>query len=518
MRLDLPSRVLRVPPGHRVRDQRRDLLPVRRHHMHGRPLDPPVHLPLDGRLGGHPRAQRQQRGPHPQPQLTALVLGRCDDHRADGGPRGRDEVLHLAPPENLGLEALDPRAGVRVGLEVGSEVGEEPVEGAARGVRGHVPHLDDEPEQLLVDALTDPLVDEPGRPAGRPALDGVHHGVAVQHEPVVRTRHDQVDGALVSAVRDDLLQHLADAGRDLLRVRAPGDGLADDGLDVGVAQDGERAAQGGRQLRGDPVGVLRLGEPGTEAAADPDGAQALPYDVLGEEVLADELAQGHAEGVLLGRDDRRVRDGQAHGVPEEGGHGEPVGERAHHAGLGGGGHVPGPGARARVGGPLRQHVHDGHEEQQPGGGELHPPHPTPPLLIGSGERGHRAVRRSGTPSGTLRARAPGPHAPTPPGTLHAHAPLTLGTTRTRTRRPRAQAPSAPRLHFPAFHKLHPVGDLLPIVLLAPGTGEASPMVPTTPAFTRAGDPPGAYGTPPSDPPAHRDAPPASGAAPPSAPP
>src|SRR5690606_29191880 len=57
-----------------------------------------------------------------------------------------------------------------------------------------------------------------------------------------------------------------------------------------------------------------------------------------------------------------------------------------------GGHVPRPGAGAPVGGPLGEDVDHGHEDQQTGGGELHPAHPAPLLLVRGAERGHRAVR------------------------------------------------------------------------------------------------------------------------------
>ena len=144
-------------------------------------------------------------------------------------------------------------------------------------------------------------------------------------------------------------------------VGAPRDRLADDRLHVGVAQHGQGPAQRGGQLGRHPVGVVRFGQPGAEPAADADGAQPLPYDVLGEEVLPDELAERDAQLVLLGGDDRGVRDGQAERAAEERRDREPVGERADHAGLGGRGDVAGPGARAGVRRPLGEDVDDGDE-------------------------------------------------------------------------------------------------------------------------------------------------------------
>lgn len=220
------------------------------------------------------------------------------------------------------------------------------------------------------------------------------------------TGADQVDDPPVAAVVDDLLQHLADAGRDLLGARPPGDRLPDHGLHVRVAKDRQRAPERGRQLGRHPVGVLRLGEPRAEPAADADGPQPLPYDVLREEVLADELTERDAQLILLGGDDRGVRDGQPERMPEQRGHGEPVRQRAHHARLGGRRDIAGPGARALVRGPLGQHVHHRDEEQQPGRDELHLPHAPLLLLVGGAEGGHGAVRhpRLGAHCRVLRFR------------------------------------------------------------------------------------------------------------------
>ncbi len=210
----------------------------------------------------------------------------------------------------------------------------------------------------------------------------------MQHEPVVRARDDHVDAAPVPPVGDDPLQHLAHPRRDLLRVRAPGDRLPHHRLHIGVAQHGQRPAQCRGELGGDPVGVLGHGEPRAQPAADADGAQPAPYDVLGEEVLPHELAQRDAELVLLGGDDRGVRDGQAERVTEERGDGEPVGERAHHPGLRRRGHVVGPGAGARVSRPGGEDVHQCDEQQQPDRVGLHPPYATPLLLVGGAEDVH----------------------------------------------------------------------------------------------------------------------------------
>jgi hypothetical protein len=52
-------------------------------------------------------------------------------------------------------------------------------------------------------------------------------------------------------------------------------------------------------------------------------------DLTRQEVLLDEIAEHAADAVLLGRDDRGVRDRQAQRPAEQCGDGEPVGETAH---------------------------------------------------------------------------------------------------------------------------------------------------------------------------------------------
>jgi hypothetical protein len=80
--------------------------------------------------------------------------------------------------------------------------------------------------------------------------------------------------------------------------------------------------------------VGRLGEPPRGALAEAHPGQLPRDDLTREEVVADEVAETAADAVLPLGDDRRVRDGDAHRVPEERGDGEPVGDPADHRGLG----------------------------------------------------------------------------------------------------------------------------------------------------------------------------------------
>ena len=81
----------------------------------------------------------------------------------------------------------------------------------------------------------------------------------------------------------------------------------------------------------------------------------------------DELAERLAELRLALRDDRGVGDGQAERVAEQRDHGEPVGQAAHHRGLGGGLHVAEgrPGLRAGDHGGDEHHGDRGQQRGRP---------------------------------------------------------------------------------------------------------------------------------------------------------
>ena len=53
-----------------------------------------------------------------------------------------------------------------------------------------------------------------------------------------------------------------------------------------------------------------------------------------QEMALEEIAEGIADAVLVGRDDRGVRDAQAQRVAKQGGHSKPVSQTAHQGRLG----------------------------------------------------------------------------------------------------------------------------------------------------------------------------------------
>jgi hypothetical protein len=81
----------------------------------------------------------------------------------------------------------------------------------------------------------------------------------------------------------------------------------------------------------------------------------------------DELAELGRQLVLLARHERGVRDAQAERVAEQRGDREPVGEPAHHPGLGGGAQEAG---RGPVGQREADQEHDGGDDEQTGGAAL----------------------------------------------------------------------------------------------------------------------------------------------------
>ena len=97
-------------------------------------------------------------------------------------------------------------------------------------------------------------------------------------------------------------------------------------------------------MAGQLVGVGRLGQPPADTLADPRRLHSLGHRVGSQEARLDEVAERLAELLLALGDDRGVRDRHPERVAEQRHHREPVGQAADHGGLGGGLHVPVPGA------------------------------------------------------------------------------------------------------------------------------------------------------------------------------
>ncbi len=183
-------------------------------------------------------------------------------------------------------------------------------------------HLGSVPGQHLVDEVAD-------RGPEVRALEGLDQ----------RLRH-RFDQPLIPALLARDLEHGRQHRRDRVRARQ-------------TAQPrGQVAGRRRRDFQGDPLRdrAYRGGEIG--GAKAPGGpreqigqveALDLPPDVvLGEDAVAHHHANALRHQLPVGGDDRGVGDGKPEGMPEEGGHREPVGEPAHDAGLGDGQDPPTP--------------------------------------------------------------------------------------------------------------------------------------------------------------------------------
>src|SRR5574338_1238202 len=89
--------------------------------------------------------------------------------------------------------------------------------------------------------------------------------------------------------------------------------------------------------------VGRIADPPGDAFRDPQPVKPGGNDLTREEVVLHEAAEAPADAILATRDDRGVRDRNAHRVAEQRGDREPVREPTHHRRLGRGAYEPEPG-------------------------------------------------------------------------------------------------------------------------------------------------------------------------------
>ena len=230
--------------------------------------------------------------------------------------------------------------------------------GVARHLAQHVPGA---VEQPLEDAVLGRLGQPPRRLGGEP---GAQAGAVLGEEPVEGPQHD-VEQVVVAAV---LGHHPQGPARER-RQRGGLDAAAGDVLEgpvhLVVPQQIRRRDRGIGRVPGEPGRVGRLGQPGRHPGHDRGAPHPLDQGVGRQEAGLDEGAEGVAELVLALHDDRRVGDGDAERVPEQGGDREPVGEAAHHAGLDRGLEVADP--RGVAAPQLEAHERGGHDHQEAGG-------------------------------------------------------------------------------------------------------------------------------------------------------
>ena len=276
-------------------------------------------------------------------------------------------------------------------------------------------HLVGEVHQLAVDAVADELIDEPRRPTRRVPGDHPLDGLPGVQRPLERPVAQQLDKGLLPVLGEQLGQHPADR-RPPLRLGDPfDDGPVDDLLDVLVVEQLHHDPQHRAGLPGHPVGMCRLGEPLAQPPGHLRVAQLGLHHGRRQEVLPHERAQALTELVLLALDDGGVRDLQSQRMAEQRGDGEPVRQRAHHAGLGGRPDVADPG-RPTLGlaPPAGQEDH-GRTDQETQRHRLHPAQRPAALGVGfrvrAGERLREGRTRADYPVGNSGRRC---FAATPP--------------------------------------------------------------------------------------------------------
>ncbi len=337
-------------------------------------------------------------------EVRGLVVHR----RLEGRPERRPEPHGRLGRLRVGQQALLERLGtghhLGVVLEVVGEAAQEVVEGEPGGVARVAADLAQPGEDLVVgprdDALVEPRRGPPRSPGGQHL--GVRPGVLAQ--PVVQLLEPEVDEPVVRALLDDPLEEGAGDRADRLAGQPRHEEVGDDGAHLVVGEPAQPRPRHPDGLGEHPATVARPAEPAPDTSGDVGGDEPLAGDLLGEEVLGDELLEVAADLVLASRDDRGVRHREAERVPEQRGHREPVGQRADHGRLGTGVDVsPHPFVVEAQG----REEHDGGEQQQRQRHEPHPAQAGPAAVVG-----RRRVHEAHPPDPAARAGRPLPRPPT----------------------------------------------------------------------------------------------------------
>ena len=170
-------------------------------------------------------------------------------------------------------------------------------------------------------------------------------------------------------IGDDGVEQVAGHRADRLADQPRQQDVLDEGADLVLADPVQRGAADPDDLghRAAPMG--RVCKPVAEPQRHLRGEEALADDLLGEEVLRDEVLQAPTELPLALGDQRGMRDRDAQRVPEERRHREPVGQRAHHRGTCGGVDIAPRPVRLR---PQGDQIHGRGQDEQAQRDEPHP--------------------------------------------------------------------------------------------------------------------------------------------------
>ena len=213
-----------------------------------------------------------------------------------------------------------------------------------------------------------------GQPVIQPGPAQNRAGAIVDHRAQRRfLRFEQRAGAAQQAVDHRGMAPVGNQpGQDLAQQRGkvdPFDLAAERGFGRATDPFGiERGQDLGNQA-GDPFADAagaprRIGQPAADHPRRIQPLQPPRHDLGGQEIGAQECRHAVGDAILVGRDDRGVRDRQAQRMAEQRGYRKPVGQSADHRRLGKGGKIAPrrPFAAVQPG----QQEREGHHRQQRG--------------------------------------------------------------------------------------------------------------------------------------------------------
>ena len=209
-------------------------------------------------------------------QLGIGVRGGGQDGVLGAGPQRPRPGADGGVLEQLLLEVLDLRGGVRVGAQ-GVHVGPQPgVVGAAQLVPGVAADLGQEALQAGEDAVEHPVVHPVGHPRrARRRRAGRGRPAGCPRRKRASPRSAGRQHLLVAVALDDQFQHPGHRRGGRRRVQLAVDQGGDRRLEVLVAEQFGEGGEHGAGVAGQPLGATGGGEEGAEPAGHVDRAQLL---------------------------------------------------------------------------------------------------------------------------------------------------------------------------------------------------------------------------------------------------
>jgi hypothetical protein len=169
----------------------------------------------------------------------------------------------------------------------------------------------------LLDGAEDPVIDllihDARHPPGTALLDALADELAIGLDRLRREPDRLVQELLVPVARHDQRQSLAQDRCHTGRVDAILGALLNQLFDLLVGERLESLGHPARQLRGDPLGIGRLGQPFARATGDAHAAELGRDRLPGQEMMLHEIPDDPADAVLLPADDRGCEESAGRG-------------------------------------------------------------------------------------------------------------------------------------------------------------------------------------------------------------